>query len=57
MRWCTSERLREEEANTVSARADLLDLTADALTALANPGFVKRARRELDAGRGPALDG
>lgn len=40
----------------MSARADLLDLTTDALTALANPGFVKRARKELDAGRGPALE-
>ncbi|MGW4101292.1 SWIM zinc finger family protein [Mycobacterium sp. NPDC004974] len=40
----------------MSARADLLDLTTDALTALANPGFVKRARKDLDAGRGPILD-
>ena len=39
----------------MSSRTDLLDLTVDALTALANPGFVKRARKDLDAGRIPVL--
>lgn len=40
----------------MSIRADLLDLSTAALIALANPGFVKRARKELDAGRVPDLD-
>ncbi|WP_165618346.1 SWIM zinc finger family protein [Mycobacterium talmoniae] len=39
----------------MTARADLLELTGEALTALANPGFVKRARKDLDAGRVPDL--
>ncbi|MDH6198919.1 hypothetical protein M2272_005583 [Mycobacterium frederiksbergense] len=52
----TDERLREERTTPVTVRADLLDLTVDALTALANPGFVKRARKDLDAGRVPTLD-
>lgn len=36
-------------------RSDLLELTSDALVALSNPGFVKRARKDLDAGRRPQL--
>ncbi len=37
------------------SRTDLLELTTSALIALANPGFVKRARKDLDAGRTPQL--
>ncbi|MGV9364033.1 SWIM zinc finger family protein [Amycolatopsis sp. NPDC003731] len=37
-------------------RADLLALTPDALAALANRGLVKRAQKDIDAGRGPALE-
>lgn len=37
------------------ARADLIALTDDGLTQLANAGLVKRAQRELAAGTGPAL--
>ncbi|MFB4309296.1 hypothetical protein [Actinomadura sp. GTD37] len=36
-------------------RADLLSLTPDALAALANRGLVKRAAKDLDAGRGPEI--
>ncbi|WP_433916418.1 hypothetical protein [Streptomyces sp. NBC_01744] len=36
-------------------RADLLALTPDTLTALANRGLVKRATKELDAGTAPSL--
>jgi len=38
-----------------AARADLLSLTPDALTALANRGLVKRAAKDLDAGGGPEI--
>jgi len=37
------------------ARADLLALTDDALTQLANAGLVKRCRRDREAGKAPAL--
>lgn len=37
------------------ARADLLALTVDGLTQLANAGLVKRALRELEAGQGPQI--
>ena len=36
-------------------RIDLLDLSLDALMALANPGFVKRAQKDVAAGALPAL--
>ncbi len=36
-------------------RADLLELTAEALTALANAGFVKRAQKDVAAGLLPRL--
>ncbi|MEU5990505.1 hypothetical protein ABZ806_16175 [Spirillospora sp. NPDC047418] len=38
-----------------ATRADLLSLTPDALAALANRGLVKRAAKDLDAGRGPEI--
>ncbi|MGW3996484.1 SWIM zinc finger family protein [Amycolatopsis sp. NPDC004772] len=37
-------------------RADLLALTSDALAALANRGLVKRAQKDIEAGRGPAIE-
>jgi hypothetical protein len=37
-------------------RADLLALTPQAVTALSNPGLVKRAQKELEAGKGPRLE-
>uniref|UniRef100_UPI00117863D1 hypothetical protein n=1 Tax=Amycolatopsis kentuckyensis TaxID=218823 RepID=UPI00117863D1 len=37
-------------------RADLLALTPEALAALANRGLVKRAQKDIDAGRGPVVD-
>uniref|UniRef100_UPI00198102D6 SWIM zinc finger family protein n=1 Tax=Burkholderia sp. Ac-20379 TaxID=2703900 RepID=UPI00198102D6 len=37
-------------------RGDLLDLTPEALTALANAGFVKRAQKDLAAGIRPRLE-
>jgi len=37
-------------------RTDLLDLGPDALMALANPGFVKRAQKDVAAGTLPALE-
>lgn len=40
----------------VFTRADLLALTADGLTQLANAGLVKRAQRELEAGQGPRIE-
>lgn len=42
-------------ANGPVARADLLALTPDTLTALANRGLVKRATKEVDAGAAPAV--
>ncbi|GHT95493.1 hypothetical protein FACS1894116_11100 [Betaproteobacteria bacterium] len=39
----------------MAVRADLLELGADALAALANVGFVKRAQKDLAAGRAPTL--
>ena len=38
------------------SRADLLALTPDSLAALANRGLVKRAQKEIAAGKGPALE-
>lgn len=37
-------------------RPDLLELSTDALIALANAGFVKRALKELDEGRMPRIE-
>ncbi|STW05821.1 SWIM zinc finger [Klebsiella grimontii] len=37
-------------------RPELLELTPQALTALSNAGFVKRAQKELDNGNIPALE-
>lgn len=37
-------------------RPDLLELSVDALIALANAGFVKRALKELDEGRMPRIE-
>ncbi|MFY9259017.1 MAG: hypothetical protein WAO71_00760 [Gallionella sp.] len=39
----------------MSPHANLLELTPDALMALANPGFVKRAQKDLAAGMAPTL--
>ena len=39
-----------------SSRADLLELTPEALTALANAGFVKRAQKDVAAGLLPKLE-
>jgi hypothetical protein len=39
-----------------ASRADLLELTPEALTALANAGFVKRAQKDVAAGLLPALE-
>jgi len=39
----------------MATRQDLLELTPAALTALANAGFVKRAQRDVEAGRLPHL--
>lgn len=39
----------------MTARADLLALTPEALAALANRGLVKRATKDLDAGTAPEL--
>ncbi|ARU04962.1 hypothetical protein CCO03_09960 [Comamonas serinivorans] len=39
----------------MNRREDLLELTPQALTALANAGFVKRAQREVAAGQLPTL--
>jgi len=36
-------------------RQDLLELSINALTAIANAGFVKRAQKDLAAGAGPTL--
>ncbi|MDR3213916.1 MAG: hypothetical protein LBT71_08405 [Azoarcus sp.] len=40
----------------MNRRDDLLELTPNALAALANVGFVKRAQKDLAAGRAPVLD-
>jgi hypothetical protein len=40
----------------IAWRADLLELTAEALTALANAGFVKRAQKDVAAGLLPKLE-
>ncbi|MCA8292848.1 SWIM zinc finger family protein [Burkholderia sp. AU30198] len=40
---------------SVPMRDDLLELTPEALTALANAGFVKRAQKDVAAGAVPAL--
>lgn len=41
----------------IATRPDLLELTPEALTALANAGFVKRAQKDVAAGLLPALEG
>ncbi|WP_386070458.1 SWIM zinc finger family protein [Tahibacter sp. UC22_41] len=40
----------------MSLRTDLLELSVEALTALANPGFVKRAQKDIAEGRLPQID-
>lgn len=40
----------------MSVRADLVELGIDALTALSNPGFVKRAQKDIAEGRLPQID-
>jgi len=45
-----------EEGAPVNLRHDLLELTPEALTALANAGFVKRAQKDLAAGQLPRLE-
>jgi hypothetical protein len=40
----------------MSRRTDLLELTTEALMALTNPGFVKRALKELADGQMPAIE-
>ncbi len=40
----------------MSRRADLLELTTEALMALTNPGFVKRALKELADGQIPEIE-
>jgi hypothetical protein len=40
----------------IAWRADLLELTPEALTALANAGFVKRAQKDVAAGLLPKLE-
>lgn len=40
----------------MTVRADLIELSLDALTALANPGFVKRAQKDIAEGRIPQID-
>ena len=42
--------------STTTWRADLLELTPEALTALANAGFVKRAQKDVAAGLLPKLE-
>ena len=37
------------------SRADLLALTPESLAALTNPGLLKRAQKEMDAGQGPTV--
>jgi hypothetical protein len=41
----------------IATRPDLLELTPEALTALVNAGFVKRAQKDVAAGLLPALEG
>ncbi|WP_432730098.1 SWIM zinc finger family protein [Variovorax sp. W6] len=40
----------------LALRADLLELTPEALTALANAGFVKRAQKDVAAGLLPSME-
>lgn len=40
----------------MSLRTDLLELSVEALTALANPGFVKRAQKDIAEGRLPQIE-
>lgn len=42
-------------ANTLR-RTDLLELGTEALTALANPGFVKKAIKDVEAGQAPRIE-
>jgi hypothetical protein len=42
--------------STTTWRADLLELTPEALTALANAGFVKRAQKDVAAGLLPRME-
>ncbi|WP_418119365.1 SWIM zinc finger family protein [Variovorax sp. 350MFTsu5.1] len=43
-------------SSDIASRADLLELTPEALTALANAGFVKRAQKDVAAGLLPKLE-
>ena len=43
-------------SSDVASRADLLELTPEALTALANAGFVKRAQKDVAAGLLPKME-
>lgn len=43
-------------SNDIAWRTDLLELTPEALTALANAGFVKRAQKDVAAGLLPRLE-
>jgi hypothetical protein len=40
----------------MSLRSDLVELGIDALTALSNPGFVKRAQKDIAEGRRPQIE-
>ena len=40
----------------MNLRQDLIELSIEALTALANPGFVKRAQKDLAEGRLPQIE-
>lgn len=40
----------------MTARTDLLELSLDALSALSNPGFVKRAQKDIAEGRIPQIE-
>lgn len=41
---------------TAPRRTDLLELSTEALTALANPGFVKKAIKDVEAGQAPRIE-
>lgn len=50
-----TERNDAGPGGAVARRADLLELGTEALTALANAGFVRRAQKDVAAGRLPDL--
>lgn len=41
---------------TAPRRTDLLELSTEALTALVNPGFVKKAIKDVEAGQAPRIE-